>query len=187
MYLHGVVGAVLVLAALFGLTETLGRVSTDRSRLAAPFAAGLGGLAVLVYVGVHHVGHGRAEAETIDVAHWIIGAAMAASGVVVGLGRRQPPWRQLNELAGPFASVVVGAVFLIHGGSAGVELMLHVAIAATLVVSAVAHISVVLTAEGGRALRVYSALMLAIGGMLLIFYDAHPPQAPTAEERHIEH
>lgn len=185
MYIHGVVGVVLVLVALFGITETLGRVGDDRMRFASPFAAGAGGLLVLGYVGIHHFGHGRAEGENIDTAHWIIGAALLFSAVVVGSGRSRLPWRQHQELAGPFGSIVVGALFLVHGGAGGLELMLHVAIAATLVLSAVAHFSVILASEGGRALRLFAALLLAIGGMLLVFYDARPPLGGTsAQDRH---
>lgn len=84
------------------------------------------------------------------------------------------PSAPLNELAGPFAVIVVGALFLVHGGSSGLELILHVATASTLVLSALAQSAVILSGEENKALRLFSALLLAVGGMLLSFYDAHP-------------
>lgn len=189
MYVHGVAGAVLVVIAFFGSGEALGQLSVDRLRYASPVSAGVGGLMVLAYVGVHHLTHGRAEGESTDAAHWAVGISLVVAAIIVGLGRQRAPWAPLAEFAGPFANILIGALFLVHGGTERLpELILHVSIAASLVLSALVHFAVILGGDGGRALRLFGVLLLMIGGLLLVLYDAYPsPSDKAGALQHQEH
>lgn len=185
MYLHGVVGVVLLFSALFGIIE--GLTPSARLRLVAPLSVGVGGVVVLLYVGAHHWGHGTGENESADAAHWLIGALLLILGALVAYGRTRLPPTPAFELGAPFVSVAVGALFLVHSGGAGPELMLHISIAATLGLSALAHFSVILSGEESRALRLFAALLLAVGGMQLVIYDAHPLDSTVLRDGHNEH
>jgi hypothetical protein len=60
----------------------------------------------------------------------------------------------------------VAALFVVHSEREGVELILHASIAIALVMAALAQVSVILAGEEGRALRIFAALLLVIGGLL---------------------
>ena len=187
MHIHGVVGVVLLLSSALALSETLERSSAVRVRLRSPTAISVGGFVVLLYVGFNHVAHDRAAGELVDAAHWIIGLSLVVAGLVVGLGRLRHPTHSLHEAAGPGANIVVGALFLVHGGTSPGELVLHVCISAALVLSALAQLAVVLTSEEARSLRVFSSLLVAVGGRLLnMSATTQTVPVPHQLERHFE-
>ncbi len=187
MYLHGLVGGVQLVAAQLVFVELLRNPSPGGVRFAVPTVVGAGGMIVLLYVCAHHLNHVRADGEDIDLAHWVIGAALTSAGIITGIGRARIQHGQLHELALPVSNIVVGTLFLVHGNGGFGDLVLHLSIAATLVLSALAHIAVILAEEEARSLRLFSSMLLAVGAVRLCFYEAdQSPAATAADHRHFE-
>lgn len=169
MHLHGAVGVVLLLVALFGMLEALAREESAGTRSLGPLCAAAGGALLVVYVAIEHSRQG-AHAERGDAAHWVIGLALMTGGLLTWRGRSGVAARFIYEMALPFAALAVAAMFVVHADPGVIELVLHVSIAICLVGSSLAHLSFILTGEG-RGLRMFAALLLALGALLLIFFD----------------
>lgn len=169
MHLHGAVGVVLLFVALFGMVEALSREESMRVRTLGPLCAAIGGALLVGYVAIEH-SRQAAHAERGDAAHWIIGAALVSGGLLAWRGRARVEARLPYEIGLPFAVLAVGAMFVVHADRGMVELVLHVSIAMCLVASSLAQLSFILTGEG-RGLRMFAALLLAVGAMLLILFD----------------
>ncbi len=188
MFLHGIVGIVLIVIALLGIGESLGPGLNGRSRLALPATSFVGGLFIFLTVAIQHLtSHSPGQSEIADIGHWLIGGALVVAGLLVGISRRSSGDPTAMEMAAPFASIAIAGMFFVHSQQDALDLTLHASIAGSLVLSGSAHIASILSGEQTRGLRIFAALLLTIAGMQLVLYDAHFGNKQSAAETEQEH
>ena len=157
MYFHATVGLILGLVSVARLVEALS-VQHRVGRIAATLEC-FGGIAIVVsVVGQNLLSHSR-SGSNVDAAHLVIGAAFVASGAATFVSRSLSlAWLALLS---PFATLIVGALFVLHGADSQRELLLHSSIALALVIGSLAELAVYsLTRDSARcpfSLRYFSA------------------------------
>ena len=173
---HNIIGWLLLALAAMQLREALTALAERPARIPWPAVGALIGVGLAVWVFFHQIfTHGVGPFDDpVQNQHQAI-------GWVIGLGALGELLRRKGWLRGWLASgawgtalVLVGVLFLVHEQHAIEALLVHWALAATLILSGLCEISVGLTGGSTRALRVLGVLILGAAAAQLVVYEEEP-------------
>ncbi len=170
---HNIVGWLLLALAVVQLRETLTTLAERPVRLIWPGLGAFIGVGLALWVFFHQIlTHGVGPFDDpVQNQHQAI-------GWLVGLGAGVELLRRKGRLRGWLASaawgsglVGVGVLFLVHEQHEVEALLVHWALAATLILAGLCDLSVALTGGSTRAIRVLGILILGAASVQLIVYE----------------
>lgn len=184
---HNLIGWVFLALAIAFLIEVARGLSVGRSRFVWPGLGAAIGIGLAVWVFAHQVlTHGMGPfADPLQNQHQLIGW-LAGLGSLVELLRRGGKLSGLWAAgAWPTALVGIGVAFLIHEQGTTEALLVHWALAATLILAGMAQLAPLIVGEESRALRAFGGLLLLGASAQLIVY-AESPGAHGGHEKPAE-
>lgn len=173
---HNVLGWLLLALALLQLREALTPLGGRLARLLWPGAGALIGFGLAVWVFSHQIlTHGVGPFDDpLQNQHQAIGG-------IVAFGATGEMLRREDRIGGWFAPIVwgtslvlVGVVFLLHEQHAIEALLIHWALAATLILAGLCDVAAALTGGTTRAIRVLGILILGGAAVQLVVYQERP-------------
>lgn len=173
---HNVMGWLVLALALMQLREALAALAERPARLPWPGAGALIGVGLAIWVFFHQIlTHGVGPFDDpVQNQHQAI-------GWIVGLGATVELLRRKGWFRGWIASsawgaslVLVGVMFLIHEQHAVEALLVHWALAATLILAGLCEIASALTGGSTREIRVLGILILGGAAVQLVVYEEDP-------------
>jgi uncharacterized membrane protein HdeD (DUF308 family) len=186
---HNIIGWLLLAIAMVLLIEARRGEAASRWRYLWPGIGIFFGFGLTSYLFFHFLFYHRVS-PFIDSAqnqHQVIGLIAGAGGLIELIRRRRqgnsPAWRA----AWPLALVGVGVAFLIHEQGTTEALLVHWALAATLILAGLALMAGPLSGENAKALSVFGILLLATASLQLIVFvekpgaHVHPPAVQSME------
>jgi hypothetical protein len=185
---HNAIGAALFALAVILIAELLRGSPASRARFAWPGLGMLIGFGLAIWVFFHQIfDHGLGPFDDpVQNQHQAIGW-MAGLGSAAELFRRAggPEWLKVGF---PLGIVGVGIAFLAHEQHAIEALVVHWALAGTLVLSGLATLSALVSGEEARAMRLFGAATLLAAAVQLVVYREDPgAHAPTESAPHATH
>lgn len=180
---HNVLGWLLVILSVVLVVEIRRGVPQGGARFVWPALGATIGFGLAIWVFFHQiVSHGLGPYDDpLQNQHQAIGW-LAGIGSALELARRVGASERL-AFGFPLAIVGVGVAFLVHEQHDLKALVVHWALAGTLVASGCAWTAALLSGEDSRAMRLFAAfLLLASAGQLAAYREApgaHGP-APSA-------
>jgi hypothetical protein len=181
---HNLAGGLIAAVTIAMLVETLRGESPRWTRFIWPGIGLLVGLGLFVFVLLH-----QTLTHEIGPFEDPMQAQHAVIGLLIGIGALTEFWRRrrsdgppsgLLATGWPLALVGVGIAFLVHEQGTAEALLVHWALAGTVILAGLALLSATLLPESGRALRLFGVLVLMGGAAQLLFYR----EAPGAHGEH---
>lgn len=190
-FIHNLAGWTLALLGATLLVESVRGQPAGRARFVWPVLGALIGFGLTAFIYFHMTAYHKvsAFADPAQVQHQLIGLFLGAGAAGETLRRAGRLRGRFAELCWPVALLGVGVAFLIHEQARFEALLVHWALAGTVVLAGLAHMAAVLSGEPARALRVFAVLlMLAASAQLIVFRElpgAHgdhgSPEKPAGE------
>lgn len=175
---HLVMGLLLLSAALIGLYETLAsQPESDAPRVALAFTLVVGGVVVAAVAALEIWSWHDGEYTSRSRLRAFVGALLVIAGLLHGWGRRRG--HRPTELAPPFAMMFAGLISALRENAGDSERLLHTAVAGLVLLSTLATISVVLSGERAKSLRLFALLLLAAAALGLMLFE---PSSGVATE-----
>lgn len=199
---HNVAGWLFLLLALAYLVETVRGVPAGRTRYVWPGIGAVIGFGLTVFVFLHQTLYHAVSpfADPAQLQHQIIGLFTGAGAAMEVIARRKKSAGKLWRSGWPLGLVGVGIAFLIHEQGTAEALLVHWALAATLILAGLGLFAVVLAGEQNRALVLFSTFLLIGAALQLVVFEekpgahgAHgaaesaPPAAPAHGQAHGGH
>ena len=198
---HNIAGWMFAVLAIVLLIELLRRTPRGRGRYLWPAIGMTIGFGLTAFVFFHQWLYHRISpfAVPVQVQHQLIGLAVGLGGLAELLRRRRNSESRLWRAAFPLAVVAVGIIFLAHEQGTFDALIVHWALAGTLIIAGLALMAPELAKEPALSMRVFAVLILLGGAAQLILFreepGAHgshgaapPAMAPmTAPADHVAH
>lgn len=171
---HFFLGILFLLMAGSGFAEAQSNPPAGRRILALPLIVTVGGLGMLVISLLDTwVWHAESLTHTAQL-RAAVGATLAAGGIAQGWGRTRG--LGILELPPQLAVLFAGVLSAVREQAEPDERMLHVVVAALVVVSTLANLAAIMSGESSRAMRLFGHLLLAAAALgLLLFEPASTP------------
>lgn len=185
---HNVIGWVLLALAIALVVEIARGVTAGKLRFLWPGLGAAVGIGLAGFVFFHQwLFHGVGPfSDPVQNQHQAI-------GWLAGLGSLVEVFRRAGRIASPraavawpFAIVGIGLVFLAHEQGTAEALLVHWALAATLILAGLAQAAPALVGDESRPLRAFGAMLLAGAALQLVVY-AEEPGAHGAHQEHTGH
>lgn len=173
---HNVLGWLMLALAITLVVEIARGVPTGRWRFAWPALGAFVGLGLSVFVFVHQRWYHDVSplADPVQNQHQAIGLLAGAGALVELWSRRAGGVPGRIAAAWPLSLVGIGVVFLLHEQGTAEALLVHWALAGTLILSGFALAAPALVGEASRSLRMLGALLLTAAAMQLVVYEESP-------------
>jgi hypothetical protein len=185
---HNLLGIVLLALAAVLVAELLRGVPEGRARFAWPAIGAVLGFGLATWVFFHQIfSHGLGPFD--DPAQ----NQHQAIGLLAGLGSAGEIARRAGgpdalKVGFPLGLVGVGVAFVAHEQHALEALIVHWALAATLITSGLATLSAVISGEEARAMRLFGAFALIAAAAQLVVYEEEPgAHGSTGSDAHAGH
>ena len=173
---HKIAGVLLLVIAGGIIVETMRGMATGRWRYAWPALGVFVGLGLTAWVVLHMIFTHRVSpfAVPAQVQHQVIGL-FAGVGSLVELVRRKKgrdgrAWRA----AFPIGLIGVGVAFVVHEQGTTEALLVHWALAGTVIFAGMALLAAALSGEAAKAVTLLGALLLAGAAAQLVAYRESP-------------
>jgi hypothetical protein len=175
-FVHNLAGWFVLALAAGMLVEAVRGAAAGRWRYAWPAVGSVVGFGLTAFIFLHQALYHRISplADPVQNQHQLIGLLFGLGAAVELWRRRRGEEGRLLASAWPLALVGVGVVFLVHEQGTLEALLVHWALAGTLVVAGLALLAAALSGEAARALRIFAVLLLAAAAVQLVVFREHP-------------
>lgn len=165
---HFFLGVLFLLMAGLGIGEVLER-PPQRLRWLSPLFIAVGGLGLLsISLLDAWVWHSEGLPQTAKV-RAVVGGLLLIAGVAQGWGRSRG--QAMLELPPQFAALFAGVLSAVREQVPADEQILHVIVAALVVISTLANVAAVMSGEPSRALRLFAQFLLASAAIGLLLFE----------------
>ncbi len=174
--IHNLAGWLFGALAIVMLIETLRGVPRTRMRYLWPALGAVIGWGLTIYVFLHMTLTHRVSpfAVPAQVQHQLIGLAVGLGALAELLRRRRLSENRAWRGAFPLTTIVVGVIFLAHEQGTTDALLVHWALAGTLILAGMALLAPILAGEEAKSLRIFAALVLLGAAAQLILFKEEP-------------
>jgi hypothetical protein len=174
--IHNFAGWLFAVLAIVMLIEMLRGVPRGRARYVWPGIGAFIGVGLATYVFLHMSLYHRVSpfAVAAQVQHQLIGLAVGAGSVAELLRRWRRSEHRAWRSAFPLAVVAVGVIFLAHEQGTFDALIVHWALAGTLILAGLALLAPELAGDAAASLRAFAVLVLLGGAAQLVFFEEAP-------------
>lgn len=165
---HFFLGVLFLLMSGLGISEVHER-TPQRLRWLLPLFVALGGLG-LVSISLLDawVWHSEGLPQTAKI-RAAVGALLLIAGIAQGWGRSRG--QAMLELPPQFAVLFAGVLSAVREQVPADEQILHVIVAALVVVSTLANVAAIMSGEPSRAMRLFAQLLLASAAIGLLLFE----------------
>ena len=179
---HNIAGWMFAALSIVLLIELLRGTPRRRARYAWPAIGVTIGFGLTVFVFFHQWLYHRISPFAVaqQVQHQLIGLAVGAGALAELLRRRTMAESRLWRSAFPLSVVLVGVIFLAHEQGTVEALLVHWALAGTLIVAGLGLLAPELARDPAASLRVFAVLVLLGAAVQLVLYR----EAPGAHGAH---
>lgn len=173
---HNVIGWVFLALAVGFLVEVVRGTSSGRARFAWPGLGAFIGIGLAVFVFFHQTQFHDVGPfdDPVQNQHQAIGWLAGIGSVIELLRRAGKVSGRWAASAWPMALVGIGVAFLVHEQGTTEALLVHWALAGTLIFAGLTQLAPVLVLEESRALRALGGLLLVGAAAQLIVYAESP-------------
>ena len=183
-FIHNLIGWLLLPLSAALMLEASRGVPKSRWRFAWPGVGAFIGFGLTVYIFFHQIFTHKLPpfADPLQNQHQLIGMTIGIGSAVEMIRRWRSSERRAFRVVWPLGVFTVGVLFLWHEQATPRMLIVHWALAATLILAALAFLATELTDESMRSFRMFGALLIAAASLQLVVFQ----EEPGAHEQHGE-
>jgi hypothetical protein len=173
---HNIAGWLFLLLALAYLVETVRGVPNGRARYVWPGIGAVIGFGLTAFVFVHQTTYHAVSpfADPLQLQHQVIGLLAGSGALMEVIARRTKSDGKVWRSGWPLSLVGVGVAFLVHEQGTAEALLVHWALAATLILAGLGLFAVVLAGEQNRSLVLFSTFLLIGAALQLVVFEEKP-------------